>query len=299
MQKILISFLSVLFITPTWAQIRDLQTARLNSAAGTGVGSILMTEGSILNPASSAFFNGTSVSYQSTSVSLKSENSLRDTTNREWKSPRNQAVFASDHGGDLKGGMSYQDQRENGFSRTRYTMHGAGLIADNISFGALYRYTEDERPDYYSNKSHKTFHQIVLGTTVILAKDLTLGIVYVDPGKTNKLDERLLTGFQYNVTDRLALLADVGWLPTRSFESRYQWSAAVQFNPFADLYLRAGKFYDHITFLEGSGWGVSWVGPKLGLEFAQKYTEKMSDKYTYIFDKEKIVDTTLSAIIRF
>ena len=298
MQKFLIVIISVLFVSSSWAQIRDLQTARLNSAAGTGVGSILMTEGAILNPASSAFFTGSGLSYQNTSVSLKGEDPSRDNTDREWKSPRSQAAFASDHSGDLKGGMSWQDHRENGFERTRLTAHGAGLLAKNASFGILYRYTDDERPESYSSQKHKTFHQIVLGSTVIVSEDITFGLVVVDPTKSNKGDERVIGGMQYNITERLAIMGDVGYQPSRSFQSRYLWSAAAQFNPFSDFFIRAGKFYDHITFTEGSGWGVSWVGPKLGLEFAQKYSEPMSDKNTYLFEKEKITDTTLSVILR-
>lgn len=300
MRLLLFIFISFLSVSSTWAQIRDLQTARLNSAAGTGVASILMTEGAILNPASSAFFDGSGLSYQNTSVSLKNENDLRKSDPTiKWGSPRTQAAFASDHSGNVKGGISFQNQKENGFERTRYTLHGASMAGKNASVGLLYRYTEDERPEQYSTKKHKTFHQLVIGSTLIASDDLTIGFVVVDPTKSNKGDERLLTGFQYNITQKFLLLADAGMQQSRSLQSRYLWRAAVQFNLFSDFYIRAGKFYDHITFFEGSGWGISWIGPKLGIEFAQKFSERIPEKNTYLLDKEKIVDTTLSAVLRF
>lgn len=293
-------FISFLSVSSTWAQIRDLQTTRLNSAAGTGVGSILMTEGAILNPASAAFFDDAAISYQNTSVSLQRENELRKSDPaRKWSNPRSQAVFASDHTGPVKGGISYQNQRENGYERTRYTLHGASMAGKSASVGLLYRYTEDERPEFSLKSKHKTYHQLVLGSSVILADGLSLGLVIVDATKSNKGDERILTGFQYNITDKFLLLADAGMQQSRSIQSRYLWRAAVQFNLFSDFYIRAGKFYDYITFFEGSGWGVSWIGPKLGIEFAQKFSERIPEKNTYLLEKEKIVDTTLSAVIRF
>ncbi len=293
-------FISFLSVSSTWAQIRDLQTTRLNSTAGTGVASILMTEGAILNPASAAFFNDSAISYQNTSVSLQNENDIRDTDPlNKWGKTRSQAAFASDHSGQLKGGISYQNQRENGYTRTRYTLHGASMTGKNSSVGILYRYTEDERPERFHKNQHKTFNQLVLGSTVVLTDDLTFGLVVVDPTKSNKGDERILTGFQYSITQKFLLLADAGMQQSRSFQSRYLWRAAVQFNLFSDFYIRAGKFYDHITFFEGSGWGVSWIGPKLGLEFSQKFSERLPEKNTYLFEKEKIVDTTLSAVVRF
>jgi hypothetical protein len=300
MRLLLFIFISFLSVSSTWAQIRDLQTARLNSAAGTGVASILMTEGAILNPASSAFFDGSGLSYQNTTVSLKNENDLRKSDpSMKWDSPRTQAAFASDHSGSVKGGISYQNQKENGFERTRYTLHGASMAGKNASVGLLYRYTEDERPEQYSTKRHKTFHQLVIGSTLVASNDLTIGFVVVDPTKSNKGDERLLTGFQYNITEKFLLSADAGMQQSRSIQSRYLWRAAVQFNIFSDFYIRAGKFYDHITFFEGSGWGISWIGPKLGIEFAQKFSERIPEKNTYLLEKEKIVDTTLSAVLRF
>lgn len=301
MRLLLFIFISFLSVSSTWAQIRDLQTARLNSAAGTGVASILMTEGAILNPASSAFFDGSGLSYQNTTVSLQNENDARKVpvSDRKWSNPRTQAAFASDHSGDVKGGVSYQNQRENGFERTRYTLHGASMTGKNSSVGLLYRYTEDERPSFYKSTKHKTFHQLVMGTTMVVSEDLTIGAIVIDPLKANKGDERIIGGFQYGITQKLLLSADVGTQQSRSLQSRYLWRAALQFNLFSDFYLRAGKFYDHITFFEGSGWGISWIGPKLGIEFAQKLSERLPEKNTYLFEKEKIVDTTLSAVLRF
>jgi len=68
----------------SWAQIRDFQTARLNSSAGAGVASILCTEAALLNPASCAFFSGSSLSYQSYSTSLRNESEERKNLNDDF-----------------------------------------------------------------------------------------------------------------------------------------------------------------------------------------------------------------------
>ena len=96
----------------SWAQIREFQTTRLNSTAGTGVASILSTEAAILNPAASAFFNGSTFSYQRYSASLRKENPERVAASDEFpKDNRSDGAFLSDHSGPIKGGVGYIRQK--------------------------------------------------------------------------------------------------------------------------------------------------------------------------------------------
>ena len=105
-------------------------------------------------------------------------------------------------------------------------------------------------------------------------------------------------GLQYSFADKLTLIADVGTQYTKDVKEKYIWRAAVQLQMFEDFFFRVGKFYDNVRQTKGTGWGIGWVGPKLGVEFAQKLSDQFGDKL-YIYHDETLVDTSISAIIKF
>src|SRR5690606_6109862 len=136
MKKVIILAFLVLSGQTSWAQIREYQTSRLISTAGAGVASILTTESAILNPASSAFFQGSSFSYQSYSSKLQKESDERVADNNPFPSSnRSEGYFMSDNGGPVRGGLAYINQKENGFKRSRFNFHGAALIGKQTSMG--------------------------------------------------------------------------------------------------------------------------------------------------------------------
>lgn len=281
-----------------FAQIRDFQTTRLNSTAGTGVASILSTEAAILNPASAAFFDDSSASYQSYSTSLRKENSLRKSLpDRFAKHNTSSGLFVADHSGPVKGGIAYLKQSENRFKRDKLVLHGSAPMGPNAAMGFSYNYIQDQVPSRYQDR-HRYYHQLTLGTTYIIDDKTILGIVVNDPTRTNSGDERIVGGFQYGIGDRMTVLGDAGMQYTKSISKKYLWRAALQVNIFADFFLRAGKFYDNVTEFKGTGWGVGWIGPRLGIEFAQKFSDQIGEGQ-YIYKKESLVDTSLSAIIKF
>jgi hypothetical protein len=53
-----------------------------------------------------------------------------------------------------------------------------------------------------------------------------------------------------------------------------------------------------MQYFKGYSWGASWVGPRMGVEFAQRFSEQ-TDKGFYVYNGEKIIDTSFSFIIRF
>lgn len=298
MKKVIILAALTLMGQNSWAQIREFQTTRLMSTAGAGVASILSTEAAILNPAASAFFNGSSFSYQSYRTSLQKKDPQRDTLPDEFpKSNRSQGAFLADHSGPVKGGMAYITQDENNFERERIVLHGAAPMSPNMSMGVSYNYIQDNLPSTFQDR-HKIHHQASIGVTNIIDEDTILGLVVLDPTRTTPGEERAIAGFQYSVANRFILIGDIGAQYTKDVSEKYLWSAALQLNIFSDFFVRAGRFYDNIRELKGTGWGVSWIGPRLGVEFAQKYSEQFGSG-SYIYPKEKLVDTSLSAIIKF
>lgn len=297
MKKVIILSVLSLLGQSAYAQIREFQTTRLMSTAGAGVASILSTEAAVLNPAASAFFNGSSFSYQSYRTSLQNKDDVRDTAPDKFpKSNRSQGLFMADHSGPVKGGVAYLTQDENHFERERMVAHGAGAIGNSTSMGFSYNYIRDTYPKSFKDH-HKVHHQASIGITHIIDEDTILGLVVLDPTRTTPGEERAIAGFQYNLADRFTIIGDVGAQYTKNTSKKYLWRGAIQLNIFSDFFLRAGQFYDNIIEQKGTGWGAGWMGPRFGVEFAQKYSQQFESGYLY--QDEKLVDTSLSAILKF
>lgn len=280
------------------AHIRDFQTTRLNSTAGAGVASILSTEAAILNPATSTYFEGNSASYQSYTTAIQDKNTLRETAGDKFpKSNRTQGMFLSDASSGVKGGVAYLNQRENNFRRDRAVFHGSTSAGPKTSLGFSYSYIQDTRPRTFEDR-HQIQHQTSAGILHVVDEQTTLGLAVTDLTRTTPGEERLLAGFQYQVATRFVIIGDVGAQYTRSFSENYLWRAALQLNVFDDFFVRAGRFHENMTKSKGTGWGASWIGPRFGVEFAQKISEYYG-KTGYVYKDEKLVDTSLSAIIKF
>jgi hypothetical protein len=298
MKKVIILAVLILISQSSWAQIREFQTTRLISTSGTGVASVLSSESAILNPAGSSFFEGSSASYTRYSTSLKKENDLRNSIPDKFaKRNESQGVFISDHSDTLKGGVAYITQAENDYSRERLILHSSSMIGEKSSMGLSYRYTMDKRPSTTSPR-HKNFHQATIGTMHVVDDHTILGLVITDPTRSNSGDERATGGIQYELAERVTIIADAGFQFTKAYNKAYVWSGAVQLKLFDDFFIRAGQFYDNVRKSKGTSWGVSWLGPRLGIEFAQKFSDQFA-KNSYVYQNETIVDTSLSAIIKF
>lgn len=297
MNKVYILAVLALWGQSCLAQIRDFQTTRLNSTAGAGVASILSTEAAILNPAVSAFFDGSSFSYQSYSTALKKESALRRAAGNHFpKNSDSRGAFVADHSGPMKGGVAYIQQKENDYERERVILHGAVPMGASAAMGISYQYLQDEKPPGSSTR-HAVHHQARVGTSFILDQDTILGVVIVDPTRTTPGEERALAGFQYTLADRFVIIGDVGMQYTKAYNKQYLWRGALQLNIFEDFFFRVGRFYDNIRENKGTGWGAAWIGPRFGVEFAQQISEQF--RTNYIYEGEHLVDTSLSAIIKF
>lgn len=253
----------------------------------------MTTESAILNPASSAFFQGSSFSYQSYSSKLQKESDERVADNNPFPDTnRSEGFFMSDNGGPVRGGLAYINQRENGFKRSRFNFHGAAPISKHTAMGVRYSFIEDK------NNGYKSRHQSALGITHIIDEKMILGLVIIDPTRATPNEERVIGGVQFGLADRLILIGDIGAQFTKALNKKYLWRAALQVTLFNDFFLRGGQFYDNIYEMKGTSWGVGWVGPRFGVEFAQRYSQQFGSGF-YLYEDEKITDTSLSAIIKF
>jgi hypothetical protein len=298
MTKLIILTLIMTMGQKSWAQIREFQTTRLNSTSGAGVASALSTEAAILNPASSAFFAGTNFSYQSYSTTLQHESDQRALSNDDFPGRnRSQGYFIADQDGPLKGGFAYLTQDENHFQRKQMIIHSAAPIDDKTAVGLSYHYIQDKLPHFSS--SHQSIgHQVTAGITRVLDESTMIGLVINDPTRSRPDEERATGGIQYAFASRFTLMADIGTQYTKDVRKKHVWKSALQMQLFDDFFFRAGTFNDNIRGQKGTSWGVSWIGPKLGVEFAQKFTTQFT-KHDYLYKDESLVDTSLSAVLKF
>lgn len=299
MMKVIILAVLALMGQSSWAQIREFRTTRLMSTGGTGVASILSTEAAILNPAASAFFEGSGFSYQGYNTSLQKESKDREAAGDDFpNNNRSQGVFMADHSGPVKGGVAYITQDENNYERQRMVLHAAAPLENkSTAIGFNYSYLQDTYPRTADDR-HKVHHQASMGISQIVDEDTILGVVIQDFTRTTPGEERLIGGFQYTLADRFTIMADYGAQYTENFSKDYLWRASVQMNIFSDFFLRGGQFYDNIQKFKGTGWGAGWIGPRFGVEFSQLYSEQFDSGF-YVYKGEKLVDTALSAIIKF
>lgn len=298
MKKVFILAILTLWVQNSVAQIREFQTSRLISTGGAGVASILSTEAAVLNPAASAFFQDSSFSHQSYRTSLQKENQLRNATGHDFPAlNRSQGLFLSDNSGPVKGGMAYLTQNENQYERKQIVLHGAVPMGPSSAMGVSYSFLEDGRPRNFVDR-YKTHHRASVGITHILDRDTVLAIVVLDPTRTTPGEERAIAGFQYTLADRFTIIGDIGAQFTRDVSSHYLWRGSVQMNIFSDFFLRLGQFFDNIQKMKGTGWGLSWMGPRFGVEFSQRQSEQFASGFSF-YPKEKIIDNSLSAVIKF
>jgi len=295
-----VSLVVLFFSLDAVAQVRPFQTTRLLSTSGTGVASILVAESALLNPATLAFFSETFVSYQNTKTTLRSSSDERKSLGRQGQGDgRHEGYFVFDNSGEAKGGLSYQRQRENGFTRQRMTGTMAGSIGEGMALGLTYKHTDDLRPVWYGSR-HKISHPLTVGFVWVARPNLTVGATWDDPTRAIPGESRAMTGLQYALTADLLLIGDAGGDPTRSISDTSILRAALQYHIFSDVFLRVGKFEDKAQNLEGESWGASWIGPKLSLEFAMR-NSRVADKKeaSYIYQSEKLSDVSFALGMRF
>ena len=152
---------------------RNFQTTRLMQSGGAGVGSLLLNEATVLNPATSAFFTTSTIYYQKDKVELNDKESDRG---YNFDDGMNEFVNITDTSAALKGAFSYLYQNEEFGKRKWLALSGASPLTKTSSLGITYRYIDEE-----SNIRDEKFSQVVVGLIINQSENLTIGFTYVDP----------------------------------------------------------------------------------------------------------------------
>jgi hypothetical protein len=286
-----ISTLAFLSSTTKSYAIWDFESTRLQSTAGAGVASLLINESSLLNPASIAFFKDSTFYYQKGVSSLDNTNSSRI---KSFKDGFSEIVAFSDTSSPINGGFSYQYQNNQQGKRVRYATSISQALGKSSSLGLIYRYSQED-----TVVIDEDYHQVVLGFTRVYSEAVTFGLVIVDPFQTVQEYFNYTAGIQYNISEFFTVLADVGSADVQNSEKSSFSKWAIQLQSFRQFFLRYGKFHDRYKNVKGTSYGVSWVGPKLSLDYAIKTSELISNSTDILLADEKLIETSFGFTVLF
>lgn len=287
--------LIVAFMAPHLAhsRLREFETTRLKSTAGAGVGSLLLNEAAILNPASLAYFETSSLHFQMERHSYETDNDDSAQSSTANSFDQNKSFIAADTRRIAKGAFSYQDFYDGYDHRQRLTLGTAIALSKSSSIGFSARHTTDDLSSPSVPVKEK-YTQFILGATHVVGESLSVGVIVIDPMKTKLKDSRVILGTQFMLSEIFALIADAGAFYEKDPSNTFMIKAAVQVNVLSDFYLRGGVFQDKAIKERGSGIGFSWVGPRLALDAALKTTKSMGSDDESINNGQKLSETSVS-----
>ena len=283
-----------------FANLHDFETTRLKSTAGTGVGSVLISESAVLNPAPLAFFNFSTLFVQRTTMDMTSESSQVGISDNEF-SDRSSGVnlIAADAKGKIKGAFSYLTQTEGNWNRKRLSAALARPVGPKSSLGLIFHHTEDV-PEFKLKGEKQKSNQLVFGAMHAINSDMTLGVIITDPAKSVPGATKAIVGIQYVAKNIISIMFDGGADYTSDKISEtliYRGGLQVKF--FADLFIRAGLSEDMGLKEKATGIGLGWSGPKLIIDLALKSTKATASNAPLLADGQTVKETSFSLTYRF
>lgn len=248
----------------TYLNASEISTTRLKATAGAGVGSLLMDEATVLNPAAISFFQVSSIYIQKSGTEITPD----DNSPLSAASEENLLFIASDSKGDVDGSISYSKQDDRYGKVTRLAASASSAIGKKSALGFSYSTTKRT-----AGPLPAKLDQISAGVTHAISPEFTFGIIVPDVMGDDPLARRAIAGAQYVYKDFIALMFDAGagW-ETDAQESSVV-RAAIQLKVFQDFYMRFGAQEDKGLKKKGTGAGVGWVQPKLVIEASVASTQ--------------------------
>jgi hypothetical protein len=208
------------------------------------------------------------------------------------------AFIGSDGNGTMSGSISYLKQNRDKSNRERFGLALAAPISKSSAMGFSIRRTNDKIVDDQDQLEKRTYNQLSAGVTHIISKNVTLGLVFIDPARKIKSDTRAIAGLQYLYEDFITLMLDGGADYNRNLSETSSYKTAIQINIFGDFFFRAGMFSDKGARERGTGAGIGWVQPKLVLDLALK-NSTILEKQEINQKNEKVKETSFSLSYRF
>jgi hypothetical protein len=265
------------YSTGVFARVHDFETARLKSQGGVGLGSVLLNESVVLNPAPLAVFSDSTATYQRENLKLEERNPNHDHVPNSFnQQTHTNALIIAEGGSKIKGAVAYTDQAEGLDKRQRVSSSLAGHLTDVTSVGVNYKFTKETSMNE-NNSNRFDYHSVGLGLMHFYSNSLTIGLMFDDLAKSKGKNTKGGVGVQYVAQDLVTLMADVGTNYAKNFTNFMYYKAGAQFKLVTDIYARFGIFTDQMNQEKGYGWGGGWVGPKLDLEVGVKTFKAIQD----------------------
>ncbi len=255
MNKIIIVFSLSVFSFLSHAQVSKSYsgTTWLKSTTGAGVGSILMDEATMLNPAPIAFYQMSSIYFQKSQSTHLSANLDRNNTETG-----DTIAVISDSKGRVGGSISYISSKLLDSENKRMAVAIATPVREGTSVGISYSDTTEKNPLVKNN-----FKQFNMGVTHLINSSVTMGIVATDIKRQREEDSKVTLGMQYVFNNFISLMLDIGGDYKRQLSEYYLYRTAIQFKIMDDFFLRLGRSEDFILSQRTTGVGAGWVSPKM------------------------------------
>lgn len=276
------------------AAMQPIKTAWLKSTGGAGVAAILLDEATVLNPAPIGFFE-TSAAYFS---QTEGKSTVEDGANlTQPKDTTGMNIILSDTQQKVNGSFNYATQEYNDDTREMLAVSSGALIGKKSSLGFTYKYIKDE---FYEGgvKVEDEYSQYTVGVLHILNEYASFGIVCDNPIESSKKDTLGLTGAKITYKDMATLMFDVGGNFYEGLSETFLYRTGVELKIYSDFLLRFGMFNDNGRHESGSGFGLSWVSPRLILTFAINTVNVKEDRDLNQIE-EKLKETSFAASIHF
>lgn len=280
-----ILFTAIFFTQISHARLRDFDTTRLKSTAGTGAGSILAEESVVLNPASLAFFKNSTIYALNNKIESK-DNSFtpaRESSRRDW------SYILSDGNGGFSGAVGFLNTEH----RKVVALSLSNPYDEKSTYGITVKKTEDDVNGLVSK-----YYQSNIGIIHALDEQTTLGIVQLDAFGSKAHASKSIIGIQHALHSYVTVMADAGINYKKDLSDSLLYRGAIQIRILDDFYARVGMFVDKEHDEKGNGLGLAYVQPKLAFEFAIRNT-KVQNNTQLNQTSADLKETCLSASLRF
>jgi hypothetical protein len=269
-----IFFLSaILLLGNAHAAVHEFETSYMKSMGGASIAGVMAEESAFNNPAPLAFFG-------SSSVYAQKDNSVLGKAN---------GFVLSDGSSGVSGSISYVNQTEDDYKRSRWGLSFSSPTSETSSVGISIRKTQD---DIISKHTSVDYYQTVLGVSHIINPQFSMGVVAYDPLKSKAHETKAMIGMQYMLVDYVIASVDFGGNYTKdNFSQSLIYKGALQVTVLNDVFLRVGTFTDKEKSEKGTGMGIAWVQPRLSFTYGLKNFTTSTER--------RIKENSLSLSIRF
>lgn len=163
--------------------------------------------------------------------------------------------------------------------RSEYRLSAARAWTDSVLAGVAMRYITKR-----VGVSESKFFQGDLGTIFPLYGSIRGGLTYENIiEKIGEAPPAVGAGLQGALGDGMQLFVDAARLTKGESKGKTSWALATELTMGGDFFLRLGRYSDAYRKLKGWSAGLSWVGPRITIDYAMKKSSGVPMERAHIF----------------